>query len=109
MAPPGFERRTSEGVRQLHLTTEGNEGAESELFRFSVLCGSILPSSVLLATRYSLLALVAVLWLLAALMLRKKGKLLSLPPLFWIVAGIPAAFLVGLLALAVIAWATSVG
>ena len=54
------------------------------------------------------LAVVAVLWLLAALLLRKKGKPLKLPPLFWIVAGIPVAFLVGLLALAAIAWATSV-
>ena len=55
------------------------------------------------------LAAVAALWLLAALLLRKKGKPLSLPPLFWIVAGIPVAFLVGLLALAAIAWATSAG
>ncbi len=55
------------------------------------------------------LAAVAVLWLLAALFLRKKGKPLSLPPRFWIVAGIPVAFLVGLLALAAIAWATSAG
>ena len=53
------------------------------------------------------LAAVAVLWLLAALVLRKKGKPLSLPPLFWIVAGIPVVFVVGLLALAAIAWVTS--
>ena len=55
------------------------------------------------------LAAVAALWLLAALLLRKKGKPHSLPPLFWIVAGIPVAFLGGLLALAAIAWATSAG
>ena len=55
------------------------------------------------------LAVVAVLWLLAALLLRKKGKPLSLPPLFWIVAGIPMVFVVSLLALAAIAWATSAG
>jgi hypothetical protein len=53
------------------------------------------------------LAVVAVLWLLASLLLRKKGKPLKLPPLFWIVAGIPVAFLVGLLALAAVAWITS--
>ncbi|MFT3830033.1 MAG: hypothetical protein QM691_10055 [Opitutaceae bacterium] len=39
------------------------------------------------------LAAVAVLWFLASLFLRKKGKPLPLPPLFWIVAGIPVAFL----------------
>ena len=55
------------------------------------------------------LAAVAVLWFLAALLLRKKGKPLPLPPLFWIVAGIPMVFVVSLLALAALAWVTSIG